>query len=186
MKPFALVALLLWAGLAGCADAGRPVPRPDRGRALDVGVLSDTAEVRRLDVKLPPPRARVWLTRVEPSRGEPPGPPLPEATPEAAIPEPAAPPLLVVDERLRPPILRRGRPLAVPAGAAAERRTVELEVRVARDGRVVEARPVAGDGGGPFVRAAIDCALAMEFYPALLAGEPVEVWCRQRFDFGAP
>jgi hypothetical protein len=33
------------------------------------------------------------------------------------------------------------------------------------------------------VDAARECALAMRFYPALRAGRPTAVWCRQRFDF---
>jgi len=33
------------------------------------------------------------------------------------------------------------------------------------------------------VFAAERCAWAMEFYPALLGGRPVDVWCRQRFEF---
>src|SRR6266545_850269 len=33
------------------------------------------------------------------------------------------------------------------------------------------------------VAAATACARAMRFYPALRAGRPVAVWCRQRFDF---
>ena len=48
---------------------------------------------------------------------------------------------------------------------------------------VADVRWAGGDADSALVLAAERCAEAMEFYPALLAGRPVEVWCRQRFEF---
>ncbi len=40
-----------------------------------------------------------------------------------------------------------------------------------------------GSADSALVRSATDAALALRFHPALQAGRPVAVWCRQRFDF---
>jgi TonB family protein len=61
---------------------------------------------------------------------------------------------------------------------------VDVDVRVAEDGSVSDAR-WAGGGDSALAAAAIRCALDMRFFPALQAGRPVAVWCRQRFDFQA-
>jgi TonB family protein len=71
----------------------------------------------------------------------------------------------------------------VPAAARAG--MVELDVRVDETGVVTDAHWAGGSADSSLVAAAIACAEAMAFYPAQLAGRPVAVWCRQRFDFGA-
>jgi TonB family protein len=128
------------------------------------------------------PAADVWLARVEPSRPAAIEPPLPSAAPESLAIGPAEPPRLEVDEDLKPPIQRRAAPLHVPARARAA--SVELDVRVDEQGRVSDAMWAGGSADSALVRAATECALAMEFFPALQGGRPVAVWCRQRFDFG--
>jgi hypothetical protein len=135
-----------------------------------------------LDVSAP---LSVWMARVSPSAPPEPAtlpvPPPPPGLPEG---EPPEPPRLVVDPGLKPPILRRGAVLAMPPGRPRESRTVELDVRVAEDGAVSDARWAGGAVDSALVAAAVESALGMRFYPALRAGRPVAVWCRQRFDFG--
>ncbi len=166
---------------AGC---GRERPTADRSYALPVEVFADTGRVETLRVvppAAPPRQAAVWLARVSPARPASLEPPAPEATAETlAVPLPA-PPALAVDGGLKPPLPRARAPLAVPAHA---RGLVELDVRVDEAGRVTEALWAGGSEDPALVRAATDCALGMRFYPALRAGRPVAVWCRQRYDFG--
>ncbi len=181
--PFALALLAASAGMVpGCArERGRPAPSA-RPSPLAVNVLADSGRAIRLDVSLPP-RARVWVARVSPARA-PLMPPPPDAASETErLVEPAdAPPALVVDDGLKPPLLREAAPLSVPPGAAPAR--VELDVNVDEDGRVVDVAWAGGTRDTALVRAASRCAYAMRFFPAERAGRPIAVWCRQRFDFG--
>jgi TonB family protein len=175
------VALALLVGLlaAGCGRKGEPERGPV---ALPVEVLADTGHIRRLPrarfAGAAAPGAAVWMTRVSPRRA-----PLevPVPTPRSetlAVPPPSA--ALVVDENLKPPILRAGAALRVPRGA---RGVVELDVRVAEDGSVSDALWAGGSSDSTLIESAVAAALAMRFYPALQGDRPVAVWCRQRFDF---
>ena len=180
-RPAALALAVLAALAAGC---GRKPPRAEEPYAVPVEVFADTGRGERLRVvppAAPAARAEVWLARVSPARAAPLEPPVLETTAETlAVPLPA-PPALAVDEGLKPPIPRVRAPLAVPAGV---RGFVELDVRVDEQGRVASALRAGGSTDSTLVRAATECALGMRFYPALRAGRPVAVWCRQRFDFG--
>jgi TonB family protein len=185
-RPAFHAALLL--GLAAGPGCGRS-PEPDasdqtRPIALPVEVLADTGHATTLAVK-PPAEARAWLARVSPSRAPAPSPPLPAAEPESLrFPlEPPAPPVAVVDEGLKPPLPRNAPPLRLPPGARGRAASVELEVRVDEWGEVSDAEWAGGSRDSLLTRAAVECALAMRFHPALKGGRPVAVWCRQRFDF---
>jgi outer membrane biosynthesis protein TonB len=191
MKGRWLILSVLW--LAGCGSHETPgdraavpgaMPVAGEPSPIPVEVLGDTGEMAHLDVKLPPPQARVWMARVEPARGEPPRAPLPDAAVDTSLPEALAAPELHVDPSLRPPILRTSAPLRIPGRARGRNVSVELEVRVDPDGYVSNVRWAGGDRDTALVAAAIECARAMTFYPALLGADPVGVWCRQRFDFG--
>lgn len=158
--------------------------RTEPPRALAVDVLADTGRSERL--RIVPPAAAVWMTRVAESRPVSPAPapkkwdaPLPEAGPAALPVEPA--PTLEIEGDLQPPWLRDAPPLAVPRGTRAGR--VELDVRVDETGRVSDAEWAGGSEDSLLVNAAVRCALGMRFYPARQGGRPVAVWCRQRFDF---
>jgi TonB family protein len=120
---------------------------------------------------------------VTPKRSAPLDAPLPVPSPAEVDVPPASPPALEVDPRLEPPIPKHLGVLRVPRGA--RRASVDLDVRVAEDGTVSDALWAGGSGDSALVAAAVDCARAMTFYPALQAGRPVAVWCRQRFDFGS-
>jgi TonB family protein len=162
----------------------QPPPAADRPYAIPVDVMADTGRSAPLRVgapERPPARASVWLARVSPTR--PASLPVPsfEMTPETLATSFAPPPALEVDEGLKPPLPRSRAPLRVPAGA---RGFVELDVQVDERGRVADARRAGGRDDPLLVRAAVECARGMHFYPALRAGKPVAVWCRQRFDFG--
>ena len=159
---------------------------------LPVSVRADTSRDRRLAIR-PPAGAKVWLERTSaapssdlaPARvGElPPPEPAPDPVPPAS-PDPASrvPAAADDDAALRPPLLRSAGTLQVPPGVG--RASVELEVRVDERGQVSEARRVGGSADSSLIEAARRCALGMRFYPALRGGKPIEVWCRQRFDFG--
>lgn len=179
-----LVAPLLTMG-CGPAPAVEDAPR-----ALPVDVYADTGRTIVLHAEPPPAipvspapavRGSAWLARVSPSPVAIAG--TPEAAPaaETLAVGPAEPPALVVEDGLKPPLPRASTPLAIPAGA---RGSVELDVRVDEQGRVSEARWADGSRDPAMVRAAIECARAMRFFPAQRAGQPVAVWCRERFDFG--
>ena len=183
-------AMILW--LAGCGRA-RPPADEEPPRALPVAVFADTGRSTTLRV-IPPPggapraagaRAAVWLARVSPARiepaAEPASEPAPEAAPDTLPSAPLPPPSLVVDGSLKPPLPRSQTPLLVPPGA---RGSVELDVRVDEQGEVSEVRWAGGARDPALVRAATECARGMRFFPAERAGQPVPVWCRQRFDFG--
>jgi TonB family protein len=185
-------AMILW--LAGCGRA-RPPAGQEPPRALPVAVFADTGRSTTLRVIPPPGGARrdslasnsgahaaVWLARVSPTRIEPAAEPSPEAAPDTLASAPLPPPPLVVDGSLKPPLPRSQTPLAVPPGA---RGSVELDVRVDEQGEVSEVRWAGGARDPALVRAATECARGMRFFPAERAGQPVPVWCRQRFDFGA-
>lgn len=144
-------------------------------------VLADSGRSQALEVSPPPPRARVWLGTVTPSRPSAIEPELPEAAPDTVEPGVAAsaPPATTA---LQPPIPRRAATLILPRGVRAPAE-VELDVRVDADGQVRDVRWAAGAVDTALVGAADRCARSMSFYPALLGGRPVEVWCRQRFEF---
>jgi hypothetical protein len=119
---------------------------------------------------------------VTPARPAPPDPPLPEAMP--SVPEEAPPPpALEVDPGLKPPIPRRTRCVAAPVRAPRPA-YVELDVEVGAGGDVMEVAWAGGARDPALVDAAIECARAMTFFPAMRGDQPVAVWCRQRFDFG--
>src|SRR5689334_15333872 len=167
--------------LAG-ASCGRPEAHPGRPTPVRVNVMADTGRTERLHVGLPAPQAVVWLARVSPSRSGTLEPPLPVPSP-APIEVNPEPPRLAVDEGLKPPLLRHSGTLRLPPG---ERRgSVDLDVRVTEEGEVSDALWAGGNDDSLLVAAAISCALEMRFFPALQAGRPVAVWCRQRFDYGA-
>lgn len=175
-----VAALALVLAVAPLAACGRTPVAERRSVALSVNVLADTGRAARLH--LPPPRApRVWLAHVSPSRAPAPAPPLPAPEP-GTVPALPSPPELTADEGLKPPVLRRPAPLTPPAGRAG---WVELDVRVDGTGTVSDALWAGGSSDSALLEAARSCALGMRFYPALRAGQPVAVWCRQRFDFGA-
>jgi TonB family protein len=166
------------------AACGKARPAADRPYALPVDVYADTGRGEPLRIaapSAPPIHASVWLARVSPARPAPLQLPPAGIAAETLAVAPPGPPALAVDEGLKPPLPRTRAPLAVPAGA---RGFVELDVRVDEAGRVSEALWAGGSEDPALVRAATDCALGMRFYPALRAGRPVTVWCRQRFDFG--
>jgi hypothetical protein len=177
--------------LLGCDR--RAADRRELPRSIPVAILADSGGSTPLRVTPPnatpsssapgsvpgPPPAGVWLDRVTPV-SYPAQPPLPEAAPDT--PPPPSSPGLEASDRLQPPIPRAVGSLRVPRGERGGR--VELDVLVDQLGRVVETRWAGGDSDSARVRAAIECAEAMTFYPALLRGRPVEVWCRQRFEFG--
>jgi TonB family protein len=177
----ALVALVV----AGCSREGRAPAAPEQPFALPVDVYADTG--RSTVLRLPPAprpgaaRAAVWLATVSPARAPAPDPPAPEASSETLAVAVAPPPRLAVDEDLKPPLPRSSTPLRVPPGA---RGSVELDVRIDEQGAVSDALWAGGSDDPALVEAATRCALEMRFYPALRAGHPVAVWCRQRFDFG--
>lgn len=174
---------LLWGLLlAGCGrdhDAAQPP------RRLAVSVFADTGRTERLHVAPLLAREReasVWLTRVTPTRPPAIEAPLPEAAPAPVENnEPLPSPALQVDPDLKPPILRAPGKLTIPPHA--RRGYVELDVRIGEDGSVTDALWAGGSADSALTEAATTCALAMRFYPALRAGQPTAVWCRQRFDF---
>jgi TonB family protein len=182
--------LLLLILVAGCSPRREPLQSErttNRGRLsalrLSVDVFADTGRGGRIAV----PAHRgvlVWLARVTPSRMPLPSPALPEMRPESLPPIEDLPPALEVDPGLKPPLLRVPGLLALPSGWGDRRGTVELDVRVDESGRVSDAAWAGGSMDTALVAAARRCALGMRFYPALRAGHPVSVWCRQRFDFG--
>ncbi len=172
---------------AGCGgDAALPARAP--ATALPLEVRADAAA--HAGFPMPPAaEARAWLTRVSvapPVRPAPPrfpdlpAPDAPPARPE--LPE-AAPESLEVDEGLRPPVPLGTAPLRLPPPRARALR-VELDVRVDETGAVSDALWAGGSDDSLAVRAAVECALAMRFLPALRGGRPVAVWCRQGFEFG--
>jgi hypothetical protein len=164
------------------ASCGRSEPKSGSPASLPVDVFADTGRSQRLAISAPRPRATVWLARVSPSPPSPLEPPLPVPSPESveSLPDP---PRLEIDEGLKPPLLRHSGTLRVPRGT--RRGSVELDVRVTEEGEVSDAMWAGGTRDSLLTAAAISCALEMRFFPALLAGRPIAVWCRQRFDFGA-
>jgi TonB family protein len=177
------VSLLVGCGLCGC---GRERVRQESHSPslLPVEIYTDTSRSERLRVE--PPPARVWLAKVSPARGPAELLPTPGAPPETLLPEPS-PPSLEIDGDLKPPILRERAALVMPPAHLRGGRSVsvELDVQVDEAGNVASARWAGGAADSALVEAALECATRMRFYPALKAGRPVAVWCRQRFDFGA-
>ena len=173
---------------AGCGRAERgPEARAPAPLALSVRALADTGTLPRLEVR-PPREVRAWIARVSPAPAGALPIPLPEPRPDTLIPVERVPPPLAVDPGLMPPVLITPATLILPAGAPrgawSGSGSVDLDVRVSETGEVSEVRPASGEYDSALVAAARDCALRMRFYPALRGGEPVAVWCRQRFDFG--
>jgi TonB family protein len=170
---------------AGC-DRPRPArERPSPLRAVQVH--ADTGRTGRLSVRLP--AARVWVVRVTPARPSLPAPPPPEPAPEVPPSAGEEGSALEVAPGLLPPVLRTPVPTclrqapALPPGRRAADAWVDLEVRVDEAGAVTSVEWRGGSGDTALVESARRCALAMRFHPALRAGVPVAVWCRQRFDF---
>jgi hypothetical protein len=158
--------------------------------SIPVDVFADTGRAERLRIQPPPressatPLVAVWMAQVKPARPEHLEAPLPDPSPLAPEGEFPKPPALEVDPGLKPPILRTPGVLRLPPGAS--RAWVELDVKVGKDGEVSDALWMAGSSDSALVLAAVRCALGMRFFPALQGGRAVAVWCRQRFDFGAP
>ena len=178
------ILLTLVAFAPGCARERRAASQP---LALSVRAAADTGTMDRLEIR-PPRPARAWLARVMPA---PPGAiraPLPDAAPDTVMPESPAAPVLEVVPGLLPPVLRGVASLALPAGLpGAHARgfvSVLLDVRVSETGEVTDVLAAGGDADSALAAAASACVQRMRFYPARRAGEPVAVWCRQRFDFG--
>jgi TonB family protein len=163
----------------GCTRTGRPQAT---STALEVQVFSDTARSMTLHVE-PPPTARVWLRGAAIARPTAIEAPLPSADPGAPPPETAAPPGLAIDPALKPPILKSAARLVLPSSRGRGAEAVELDVQVSDAGDVTDARWAGGSADTALVAAATACARAMTFHPALLGGQPVSVWCRQRFEF---
>jgi TonB family protein len=187
-----VVLILAVVAACGCGRGRSSVAETPRGR-MPVDVFADTGRGGRLAIAPPAHAASVWMDRVSQTRVaappasaiETPAPEAPpETPPETLASERSAARGLTVDEDLKPPILRERAALVVPPHAA--RGTVELDVRVDEEGQVSDAMWAAGSEDSALVRAATDCALAMRFFPALQAGRPVAVWCRQRFEFARP
>lgn len=152
--------------------------------ALSVQAGADTSRMEHLEIR-PPRPARAWIQRVIPSAPGMLAPPLPEAGPDSVPAGPARPPALEVEPGLLPPVLREAAPLILPAGPAASRfAAVELDVRVSETGEVTDVIASEGGADSALVAAASTCVRRMRFYPARRAGEPIAVWCRQRFEFG--
>ena len=172
------------AGSNGCGAPGDGREARDASTAtphaasLAVNVLADTGRSRSFAA--PPPTVNISIARttVAPAGGV--EPPMPEAAPDTVLPGDRGSP----DEpaRLLPPILRRPATVAAPAGLKAKA-AIDLEVRVDARGRVIDVQWAGGTRDSALVLAARRCAASMEFYPALLGGKPIEVWCRQRFEF---
>jgi TonB family protein len=152
---------------------------------LHVEVRADTNRAQVLDVNAPP-QARVWVASVASVRATALEPTLPEPGVDSLPPAAPTPPMLDIDDDLKPPILRSRSVLMVPPEYGRRRavESVELDVRVDESGAVSDALWVGGSNAPILVQAATECALQMKFYPALQSGQPVPVWCRQRFDFG--
>ena len=165
--------------VAGCARSGRPQAT---STALEVQVFSDTSRSMPLHVE-PPPTARVWLRGVAIARPSAIDAPLPPAEPGAPPPDTVAPPALAIDPELKPPILRNAARLILPSSRGRGAEAVELDVQVSDAGDVTDARWAGGSADTALAAAATACARAMTFHPALLGGQPVSVWCRQRFEF---
>lgn len=174
-----LIGLAASAIVAGC---GRSRTQPPSSTALEVQVFSDTARSVPLHVE-PPPTARVWLRGVAIARPAAIEAPLPGAEPGAVPPDTSAPPALPIDPALKPPILRGATRLILPSVRGRGAEAVELDVQVSDAGDVTDARWAGGSADTALVAAATACARAMTFHPALLGGQPVSVWCRQRFEF---
>jgi len=166
---------------AGCDRAAEPPGSRQAGAVpLAVQVYADTGRGELLALRLP--AARVWLAQVAPARAPLPTPELPETQPDSVPPAAESAPALEVDPGLKPPVLRAPANLVLPRGAG-RRGSVELDVRVDESGMVSDALWAGGSADTALAAAARRCALEMRFYPALRAGRPVAVWCRQRFDF---
>lgn len=181
MKIHAFLCLALLA--AGCGARAERRAAREVGDSLAVTVLADSAETASLPparLGLAPPEARLTLVRIAAARAD-----VAAALPE---PEPSAPPdreaaafAEAGDDELRPPIARG--PATVRL-RAPRRSWLELDVRVDERGEVSDAIAVGGDADSATVRAAIDAALGLRWYPATRRGRAVAVWCRQRFEAG--
>ena len=194
--PWAAVAAFVIASAAvGC---GRNDSTPSRTETrapvpLPVRILADSASGGTLPVRAPD--AQAWLAGVASTPPKAPSAPsgaspseiapLPDAAPDTTFPVAAPPPSLVIDPALKAPIPRSTPPLRIPArhGGRNEVESVELAVYVDPRGQVEVAKWAGGTSDTALVRAAVECASAMTFYPAMRGGEAIGVWCRQRFDF---
>ena len=182
--------MLLVASLAGC---GHESDRHTAARPLPLRLLADSAASQTF--ALSAPSARAWLTRVSGTRS--PAPPRvtpapapldvppPMADPDTLEPEVVSLATLEVDPGLKPPILRTPALLVLPRTRSRSGGSVDLDVRVDEAGDVSDALWADGAQDSALVNAAIESALAMKFHPALRAGRPVAVWCRERFDFAS-
>jgi len=178
LRCFLPLVLAAGAVLVGCGGTPRTQARPV---PLEVEVWGDTSRSVPLQVG-PRSAVRVWVRSVSPSRPAEIEAPLPGAGAAMPPPEPLPPLALEIDPGLKPPILRVPARLDLPA-LSSRAVAVEIDVRVSESGEVTGVRWAGGGADPALVAAATACARGMRFYPALRAGRPVAVWCRQRFDF---
>jgi hypothetical protein len=177
-------ALLALVSAIAAASCGRRSAEPDRSVSIPVDVSGDTSRSITLPIA---PRTRA-LARLERVRPAPPlgiGPSLPDATPDSA--PPASPSVAASgDNRLKPPILRTPGRLILPIASARAIRSrglgIDLDLRVDESGAVTEATWAGGVADSALIAAARRWALEMRFYPALMGGKPIAVWCRQRLE----
>jgi periplasmic protein TonB len=176
-----LAALAL--GLAGCGERRSEAP-VEAQAPLAIQVYADTAHGPSPGAP-PPPAVSVWLERVGPVRPAALDLPPPDAPPDTVIPE--SPPSPAIETGLTPPVLIAAVPLVTPRDprGAHARGSIEIDLEVDDNGRVTQTVWAGGSADTALVRAAIECARSMRFRPARRGGQPIAVWCRQRFDFGA-
>jgi hypothetical protein len=145
--------------------------------------LADSARGVLLPVR-PEARARTRLERVGVSSPLGVTPDLPDAEPDTVIPP--SPVVAATDPRLEPPILRTPGRLRLPGSVAAKLgrgdHWVELDLLIDEAGGVSQAAWAGGVSDPELVGAAREWAFGMLYYPALRAGKPVAVWCRQRLE----
>jgi len=168
--------------LAGCGRSRAPAPQALLPRDLPLTVLADSARRATLTPSpVAPETARARLTLLTVSEQRTPAD-APVDSPPSESPAPSgAVDHLPLDQALRPPVPLEPARLMLPGGA---RGWVDLDVHVDERGGVTEAVVAGGPADSSLGRRAIAAALAMRYRPARRAGEPVAVWCRQRFTFG--
>jgi TonB family protein len=174
-------ALAASSAFVGCARTEKP---PDTSPEPVVRVEADTSRFLRLKVE-PPGAVRVWMQSVAVAPAEEIEAALPAADPAPPPVDTLAPPAAEAEPLLKAPILIAPARVDLPAsrGRGAPAGAVELEVKVSEEGEVTDVRWAGGSADTTLIATATASARAMRFYPALLGGEPVSVWCRQRFEF---
>lgn len=179
--------------LAGCSGGAPEAHAPPAGGGardtsfalpLDV-VLADAGTLAGSAGTAAPPAPVAHIIRVRPAAPDRLEPPLPEADIEAPSGSDQAPSAIAAPG-LKPPIPRGTATYLLTADRSPDPPFVELEVLVGAGGNVLDVVWSDGARDSLHVAEARACALGMQFYPALLDGEPVPVWCRQRFEYSQP